>query len=274
MALDFLLSLMDKEGYGHPELAVVLGSGLGAAAPDLENALEVTFGEIPAWPQDDVKGHEGLLRYGYWRGMPLLVQLGRLHYYQGLNMDEVTLPVRCMAELGVKAAFMSNAAGALNPIYVKGQFMLVRDHINLMGENPLRGVKDGEGQPAFLDISTLYEESAGDLLVERARLSGWEMDEGILVAVSGPSYETGAELRFMRLIGEDAVSMSLVPETLVAHFLGISVTAVSIITNIWDLRRPQPISHDEVVDIALRASPVLKEVIEAWLEQYASRDGG
>lgn len=213
-----------------------------------------------------MEGHEGILRYGRWSGTPVLIQLGRLHYYQGLDMNEVTLPVRLMAGLGVRAAFMSNAAGALNPMYDRGQLMMIRDHINLMGVNPLRGMRDSSGQPAFLDVSDLYDEKAGDLLMERARLSAWPMEEGALVAVPGPSYETGAELRFMRLIGGDAVSMSLVPEALVAHYLGISVTAVSVLTNVWDLRRPQPISHQEVLSTAQKTAPVLKEVITTWLE--------
>ena len=265
-ALDFLLSRIEQEGHPRPELAVVLGSGLSTAAPDLTPGFELAFGQVPTWPQDEVAGHEGILRFGGWGGTPVLLQLGRLHYYQGLDMGEVTLPVRLMAGIGVKAVFMCNAAGALNPMYDKGQLMLVRDHINLMGVNPLRGVRGPGGQPAFLDVSGLYDEKAGDLLMERARLSAWPMEEGGLVAVSGPSYETGAELRFMRLIGGDAVSMSLVPEALIAHHLGISVTAVSVLANIWDLRRPQSISHQEVLVTATDASPALKEVIEAWLE--------
>lgn len=265
-ALDYLLSRIEQEGHPRPELAVILGSGQSAAAPDLTADFELAFSEIPDWPQGKVEGHEDILRYGRWSGTPVLIQLGRLHYYQGLDMSEVTLPVRLIAGLGVRAAFMSNAAGALNPIYDKGHLMLIRDHINLMGVNPLRGVRDPSGQPAFLDVCDLYDEKAGDQLMERARLSAWPMEEGALVAVSGPSYETGAELRFMRLIGGDAVSMSLVPEALVAHYMGISVTAVSVLTNVWDLRRPQPISHQEVLNIAEKTTPVLKEVITAWLE--------
>ena len=265
-ALDFILSYMEQEGHPGPELAVILGSGLSAAAPDLTPGFELAFSQVPTWPRGEVAGHEGVLRCGRWRGTPVLIQLGRLHYYQGLDMGEVTMPIRLMAGLGVRAAFMCNAAGALNPMYDIGQLMLIRDHINLMGANPLRGVRDAGGQPAFLDVSELYDERVGDLLLEGARLSAWPMEEGALVAVSGPSYETGAELRFMRLIGGDAVSMSLVPEALVAHHLGISVTAVSVLTNVWDLRRPRPISHQEVLSIAEKTAPVLKEIITAWME--------
>jgi purine-nucleoside phosphorylase len=264
-----LLERLQKKGLPEPRLAVVLGSGLGGACPDLEGVLEVSCAEVPGWPAGGVPGHEGKLRFGSRGGVGLAVQMGRLHYYEGLEMEEVTFPVRLLAALGVRSIFMSNAAGALNPAYDRGVLMLVRDHINLMGVNPLRGVRNAEGEPAFLDLSNLYDMETGDRLMERAQLSRWPLAEGVLVAVSGPSYETGAELRFMRLVGGDAVSMSLVPETLVAHFLGMSVTAVSVITNIWDLRRPHAISHHDVLKTAGEASTVLKEVVTAWVDLLA-----
>ena len=264
-ARDFLLARLRKAGHSEPRLAVVLGSGLGKAAPDLEGVLELPCGEVTGWPECGVPGHAGILRFGGFGGTEVLVQLGRLHYYEGLDMGEVTFPARLMAGLGVKRAFMSNAAGALNPVYERGQLMLVRDHINLMGVNPLRGMRYPGGDPAFLDLSNLYDEKAGNALMERSQVEGWPLGEGVLVAVSGPTYETGAELRFMRLVGGDAVSMSLVPEALVAHLLGVSVTAVSVITNVWDLRRPHAVSHQEVLRTAGEASPVLKEIITAWL---------
>lgn len=197
-------------------------------------------------------------------------QLGRLHYYEGLDMGEVTFPVRIAAALGVRAIFLGNAAGALNPVFEQGCLMLVRDHINLMGANPLRGERDERGHSVFLDVSSLYEKATGDKLMERSKAAGWPMAEGVLVAVSGPSYETGAELRFMRLVGGDAVSMSLVPEALVAHLNGIEVSGLSVITNIWDLRRPRPISHLEVLETAQQAAPVLREVVECWLDIQAA----
>lgn len=260
-----ILDRLREGGIAPPRVAVVLGSGLGGAAPDLEGALEVPCAEVPGWPEASVPGHEGVLRFGVFQGMGVLVQLGRLHYYEGLHMREVTFPVRLAAALGVEGFFMSNAAGALNPTFERGCLMLVRDHINLMGVNPLRGERDPSGDPVFLDLSSLYDEEAGDRLVEAARSAGWPLVEGALVAVSGPTYETGAELRFMRLVGGDAVSMSLVPEALTARMLGRAVTAVSAITNVWDMRRPQPISHAEVLAAAAAAVPVLREVVTTWL---------
>ena len=265
-AREYLHARLRDAGLPAPTAAVVLGSGLGSAAPDLDGAIEVSCSEIPGWPAGGVPGHKGVLRFGSRKGRGVLVQSGRLHYYEGLDMGEVTFPVRLMAELGAARTFFSNAAGALNPVYERGCLMLVRDHINLMGENPLRGARNDAGEPAFLDVSSLYDEAAGDSLMERSRSAGWPMEGGVLVAVSGPSYETGAELRYMRLMGGDAVSMSLVPEALVAHWLGIAVTAVSVITNTWDLRKPHAVSHDQVLHSASAAVPPLGEVICAWLD--------
>jgi purine-nucleoside phosphorylase len=264
-ATGYLLSLLDKAGIPTPQRAVVMGSGLREAAPSLDDVIEVACEKIPGWPAGGVPGHAGALNLGSFRGMTVLVQMGRLHYYEGLDLREVTFPVRVMAQLGVSEVFLSNAAGALNPVYERGCLMLVRDHINLMGANPLHGVRDASGNPAFLDVSSLYDEEAGDALMDKCRTSGWPLEEGVLVAVSGPNYETGAELRFLRLVGGDAVSMSLVPEALVAHYLRISVTAVSVITNVWDLRKPHATSHGEVLGTAAGAAPLLKEVIAAWL---------
>jgi purine-nucleoside phosphorylase len=207
-----------------------------------------------------------VLHCGTRKGAGVLVQQGRLHYYEDLDIGTVTFPMRVMAALGMKRVFMANAAGALNPVYERGYLMLVRDHINLMGVNPLRGVRDDSGCPAFLDVSSLYDEKAADALMEMSKASGWPMEGGVLVAVPGPSFETGAELRYLRLVGGDAVSMSMVPEALMAHYLGMPVSAVSVITNVWDMRRPQPISHQEVLDTAETAAPLLREVINAWLD--------
>jgi purine-nucleoside phosphorylase len=265
-ARDHIDSSLREAGLPAPGMGVILGSGLGDAAPALEGAVDVVCHEVPGWPPCGVPGHAGILRCGLYKGTVVLVQLGRPHYYEGLGMEEVTLPVRVMAALGIKKVFMANAAGALNPVYERGYMMLVRDHINLMGANPLRGMRDEDGNPAFLDVSSLYDVEVGDALMDRSKASGWPMEGGVLVAVSGPSYETGAELRYMRLVGGDAVSMSLVPEALMAHYLGLSLTAISVITNVWDLRMPNAVSHQEVLDTAAESTPLLKEVVSAWLD--------
>ena len=271
-ARDYIHARLLEAGLPAPALGVILGSGLGDAAPELEGAIEIPCRDVPGWPPCGVPGHAGLLRCGTYRGVGVLVQSGRPHYYEGLDMGEVTFPVRVMAASGTGKVFMANAAGALNPVYEKGYLMLVRDHINLMGENPLRGMRDEDGNPMFLDVSSLYDVVLGDALMERSKASGWPMEGGVLVAVCGPSYETGAELRYMRLVGGDAVSMSLVPEALMAHCLDLSVTAVSVVTNVWDLRMPRATSHQEVLDTAAGSTALLKDVISTWLDMSLARD--
>lgn len=269
-AARFLASLLEEKGFPFPVEAVVLGSGQGEAVPETERAVEASFDEIPGWPRAGVPGHAGTVILADWGGKGVLFQKGRLHYYEGLTMGEVAFPVRVLASLGVRRLLLCNAAGALNPAYEPGFLMLVRDHVNLMGVNPLRGVRDTAGAPAFVDLSDLYDAGCADFLLGRAQAEGWPLVEGVLVAVSGPSYETGAELRFLRLIGGDAVSMSMVPEALYARYLGMRVNGVSVITNTWDLRRPHPISHEEVLRTASAAAPLLRELIRSWLEYEAS----
>ncbi|MDI6874956.1 purine-nucleoside phosphorylase [Candidatus Solincola sp.] len=269
-AAGFLASVLEGERLPLPKKAVVLGSGQGEAVPAAARAVEVAFEEIPGWPRAGVPGHAGTVLLGEYGERGVLFQKGRLHYYEGLAMDEVAFPVRVMASLGVRRLLLCNAAGALNPAFERGFLMLVRDHVNLMGVNPLRGVRDAAGTPAFVDLSDLYDAGCGDFLLGKAQAEGWPLVEGVLVAVSGPSYETGAELRFLRLIGGDAVSMSLVPEALYARYLGMKVNGVSVITNTWDLRRPQPVSHEEVLRTASMSAPVLRSLIQSWLEYETS----
>jgi len=265
-AARFLASILEGEGLPLPTEAVVLGSGQGESVPETGQAVELAFEEIPGWPHAAVPGHAGTVLLGRYGERSVLFQKGRLHYYEGRSMEEVVFPVRVMAAVGVRSLLLCNAAGALNPAYERGFLMLVRDHVNLMGTNPLRGARYADGSPAFVDLSDLYDGGCGDFLLRRAQAEGWPLVEGVLVAVCGPSYETGAELRFLRLIGGDAVSMSLVPEALYARYLGMRVNGLSVITNTWDLRRPQPISHEEVLRTAAAAAPVLKKLIQAWLD--------
>ncbi|OFW56489.1 MAG: hypothetical protein A2W01_06110 [Candidatus Solincola sediminis] len=269
-AEEYLHSKLEEAELWNPRLGVILGSGLGGSSPQIENILEFNFNEIPGLPPCKVPGQEGVLRFGSYGVITVMLQLGRLHYYQGLDMEQVTLPVKLMEKLGVKRIFMINTAGGLNPAYSRGDFMLIRDHINLMGVNPLRGACDAEGNPAFQELSNLYDQEAEDDLMQRSAISGWPLTEGVLVGVSGPSYETAAELRFMRLVGGDAVSMSIIPEAIAARFLGISVTGLSVITNTWDLRMPHAVSHNEVLKTAEETAPILKEVITAWLDRSTS----
>lgn len=256
------------EGLPGPAWAVVLGSGMQAPSyldPGL-GFLEWGFEEDLHLPAPAVPGHAGSIRVGMLEGQPVLVQRGRIHYYECGDFNAVTFSLRIMRELGVEQVILTNAAGALNPVYEKGDLMLVRDHINLMGSNPLLALEPGEGE-RFLDLSDAYDEAAGDLSLAIARAQGTRMEEGVLVAVAGPCYETGAELRFLRLLGGDAVTMSTVPEAIFARWLGLRVTAVSCITNVWDMLKPHALGHADVLRAAEGAAPALERLIRSLVRQ-------
>jgi purine-nucleoside phosphorylase len=252
---------MREEKVTAPSWAIVLGSGLqGPAYLDPGSpVLDWDFAEIPHLPNPSVPGHRGSIQLGLIEEEGVLVQRGRIHYYECLDFNAVTFSLRLMQELGVERVILTNAAGALNPVFERGDLMLVRDHINLMGGNPLLS--------HFLDLSDAYDLSLGDLAISLSRTHGTRMEEGILVAVPGPCYETGAELRFFRLAGGDAVSMSVVPEVIFARWLGLRVMAISCITNVWDLRRPFALEHAEVLEAARETAPALEGLIRALIRE-------
>jgi purine-nucleoside phosphorylase len=267
-ATAFLRERMQEEGITRPAWAVVLGSGL-QEPPYLDPGspvLEWGFEEIPHQPGSSVPGHRGRLQAGFIEGQAVLVQRGRVHYYECLDFNAVTFYLRIMRALGVERVILTNAAGALNPVFERGDLMLVRDHINLMGSNPLLYFESGE-EANFLDLSDAYDEALGDLAISIARGQGARMEEGTLVAVTGPCYETGAELRFFRLVGGDAVSMSTVPEVIFARRLGLLVTAISCITNVWDLLRPHALGHAEVLETASATAPSLEGIIRGLIRE-------
>ncbi len=254
-------------GTPQPVWAVVLGSGLGEALPELEVAARIAMRDIPHLHAPRVPGQPGDFAFGLLDGTPCVVQRGRQHLYEGCGMDAVTFSVRVLVELGVSHLALTNAAGALNPVYETGDLMVIRDHINLMGANPLTGVRTEDGSPAFLDLSDAYDERLADLAMGVAKVEGMRVEEGVYVAVAGPSYETGAELRYMRVIGGDAVGMSTVPEVLAARLSGMRVLGISCITNTWDLRKPHPASHGQVLDTAGEAAPTLGLLLRRVIQQ-------
>lgn len=270
-AASFLREGMEREGLTGLGWGVVLGSGLQAPSylDPASPVLEWDFEEIPHLPGASVPGHRGSLQAGLIEGQAAMVQRGRIHYYECLDFNAVTFTLRIMRELGASSVILTNAAGALNPVYEKGDLMLVRDHINLMGGNPLLSLGPEEGE-RFLDLTGAYDEALGDLALSVARARGARMEGGTLVAVSGPCYETGAELRFMRLIGGDAVSMSTVPEVVMARRLGLRVTAFSCITNVWDMRMPQALAHDDVLETAEGAAPAVEGIVRALIREAAA----
>ncbi len=250
------------------EWAIILGSGLqDPLYLDVgSEGEEIEFRKVPHMPFPSVQGHRGTFQYGKIGHAEVMVQRGRVHYYENGSLEQVTFSLRVLRKLGVDKAVMANAAGALNPTYEKGYLMLVRDHINLLGDNPLIGGR-ADPQNRFVELSSAYDEEMGDLALSLAQMLGAKMVEGVLVCVSGPSYETGAELRFLRVIGGDAVTMSVVPEVIFARYLGMRVMAVSCITNVWDLRRPYPISHEEVLQTAQSQAPVLERIVRQVIEE-------
>jgi len=226
-ALEAAAAVAARLGAG-PEagaVGVILGSGLGGYADGLADAAAVPFEAIPHMARSTVPGHRGLLVRGRRAGRTLLCLVGRLHYYEGLGLDQVTFPVRLMAALGVRGLVITNASGGLAPAIRRGEFLLVTDHINLIGGSPLRGA------PTFADMSAVYDPAAGARVVEAAARAGVRLHRGVLVAVAGPQYETPAEVRMLRALGADAVTMSSVPEAIVARALGLRVVGLSLVTN-------------------------------------------
>jgi purine-nucleoside phosphorylase len=230
-----------------PKIAIVLGSGLGAFAEQLEGATAISFGEIPHFPQSTVPGHSGKLVIGKVAGVPVAVMQGRVHAYEGYSSEEVTFPVRVLGRMGVKTLVLTNAAGGINEGLKQGQLVLIADHINLSGRNPVAGLNDERLGPRFFDMSEAYSERLRGLAHEAARAMEFRLDEGVYLSVLGPSFETPAEIRAFRTMGADLVGMSTVQETIVARHMGIEVLGISCVTNMAAGIQKEPLSHEEVM---------------------------
>lgn len=222
--------MLKRETPLRPALAMILGSGFQHALARLEVAREIAYGQIPGFPTVGVTGHAGKLVIGHFDKVPVIVLKGRAHYYEGHEMERLTFPIRVMAEFGVRTVLLTNAAGAVNRKYKSGDFMVLTDHINLMGVNPLRGLVS-PGLPQFVDLTRVYDRRLIDLTKRCARVAKMRLYKGIYMAVCGPSYETPAEIRAFRQLGADAIGMSTVPEAIVARQCGLNVAALSCITN-------------------------------------------
>ena len=244
-----------------PRVAVVLGSGLGGVAETLQDGVEIPYSEIPHFVSSTVQGHDGKLLIGSIGGVDVALMKGRVHFYEGYSMDEVTLPIRVFNLLGITSLILTNAAGGAAPHLAPGSLMAITDHINLMGDNPLRGPNDERFGPRFPDLTAAYTPS----YLEAAHAVAREIDvvlfEGVYMALRGPSYETPAEIRMMRKLGADAVGMSTVPEVIVARHCGMKVLAVSCITNIAAGMSSAQIDHSEVMVVGERAGKQLSELI-------------
>jgi len=259
------------ENHLRPEgaLGVILGTGLGGFADELQVEKELAYSEIPHFPQSTVEGHDGKLIYGTLEGQAILAMKGRFHYYEGYDMTEVVYPIRVMHALGIRDLLLSNASGGVNPAFKVGDIMLLRDHINLFPSNPLIGPNDDSLGPRFPDMSEPYEHEIRDALKASAKKEGIEVHEGVYAGVSGPCFETPAEYRYLRIIGADAVGMSTVPECIAAKHLGMRVAALSVITDLGIEGHVESVTHEEVQLAAQAAEPKVARVVRRFLSEFS-----
>jgi purine-nucleoside phosphorylase len=269
-AAEFIRSKYDKE----IKIALVLGSGLGAFADDLENAVRIPYEEIPHFARSTVEGHAGQLVLGEVGGVSVAVQQGRFHYYEGYEMSQVIFPMRVFGLLGIKPIILTNAAGSVRTSMKPGNLMLIRDHINLMGVNPLRGANDERFGPRFPDMTEVYDKDLQNIAYDEATAIAAERFEkgfdkeltyfmwrGVYCALSGPTYETPAEIRMFRLLGANAVGMSTVPEAVAARHQGMKVLGISCLTNMAAGMSGGVINHEEVMETGARVAEVFKELL-------------
>jgi purine-nucleoside phosphorylase len=250
-----------------PEVAIVLGTGLGGLAAHIEKTASCEYGTLPHFPVPTVATHEGTLVFGRLSGKNVVAMQGRFHYYEGYSMQQITFPVRVVRALGAETLIVSNAAGGLNPQFRAGDMMLITDHINLMGDNPLIGPNDDELGPRYPDMSEPYSRKLVDLAETIAVEQAQKVQRGVYVAVSGPNLETAAEYRFLRYIGADAVGMSTVPEVIVAVHAGLKVFGVSAITDECLPDALKPADIDEIVRIAADIEPRLTRLVSELVGQ-------
>jgi len=257
-----------------PRVGVVLGSGLGGFASRLTDCVDIPYEAIPHWPVSTAEGHAGRLILGRLRELPVAVMAGRAHLYEGYRPDQVVFGVRVLGRLGVRALVLTNAAGGINPAFQRGLLVLISDHINLQGANPLVGPNEESLGPRFPDMTEAYSARLRQIARETAAELGIPVAEGVYAAMLGPSYETPAEIRFLRTIGADLVGMSTVPEVIAARHMGLSVLAISCVTNMAAGLAPGPLSHREVLETGEMVRDRLSRLLEALLPRVAAEVAG
>jgi len=257
--------IKNKIGDFVPEIGIILGTGLGALVNEIEIQHKLMYSNIPNFPISTLEFHSGRLIFGMLKGKRVVAMQGRLHYYEGYNMQQITFPVRVMKMLGIEKIFVSNASGSLNPEFKTGDLMIIEDHINLQTDNPLRGRNFDDLGPRFPDMSQPYNKELIKKGMEIAAKNNIRCHKGVYVSVSGPNLETKAEYRYLRIIGGDAVGMSTVPEIIVANHMGLPVFAISVLTDEGFLDELQPVSVEDIINVAEIAEPkmttILKELI-------------
>ncbi|EUJ32909.1 purine nucleoside phosphorylase [Listeria floridensis FSL S10-1187] len=238
-----------KESYGGmPKIGLILGSGLGVLADEIKNPIKLSYEDVPHFPVSTVSGHAGQFVFGELEQKEVVAMQGRFHFYEGYSMQDVTFPIRVMKQLGVETLIVTNAAGGVNELFHAGDLMLISDHINFTGNNPLIGKNEDTFGPRFPDMSEAYNLELREMARKIAQDLEIEICEGVYAGFSGPTYETPAEIRMMRTLGADAVGMSTVPEVIVANHAGMRVLGISCITNMAAGILDQPLSHDEVIE--------------------------
>jgi len=251
-----------------PQTAIILGTGLGRLAAEIEVIEAFPYQDIPNFPVSTVEGHHGRLIFGRLGGKEVMALEGRFHYYEGYSMKEVTFPIRVMYELGIKTLFVSNASGGMNPEFEIGDIMLITDHINFMPEHPLHGPNFPTG-PRFPDMSEAYDKELLNLARTIAKEKGIKTVEGVYIATQGPTFETPAEYKMYRILGGDAVGMSTVPEVIVAHHCGIRTFGISIITDLGVEGKIVEVSHEEVQKAANAVQPLMAEIFREMIKRMA-----
>ncbi|MEM7784408.1 MAG: purine-nucleoside phosphorylase [Planctomycetota bacterium] len=275
--LDLFDKIQDAVGFiaskwsGTPKAGIILGTGLGSLVENMDVEASIEYGDIPHFPRSTATSHKGRLVCGKLNGLPVIAMEGRLHMYEGYPLKEITLPVRVMKAMGADLLVCSNAVGGLNPYYKKGDVMLIEDHINLMGDNPLIGINDDRLGPRFPDMCEPYSQELIDRALKIARAEDIVAHKGVLVAVAGPNLETRAEYRFLRLIGSDVVGMSTIPEVIVAVHAGMRIVGFSIITDLCFPDALEPANVEEIIQVANDAEPKLTKLVMGVLAEEANR---
>jgi purine-nucleoside phosphorylase len=255
---------------GVPKIAIVLGSGLGDFANDLKDSVAIPYAEIPHFPQSTAIGHAGQMVVGKLGNLTIAAMQGRVHQYEGYNVKQAAFPVRVFARLGLQAVILTNAAGGINATYGQGALVLLNDHINLQGTNPLSGPNDERFGLRFTDLTEAYDREFRQLALDEAKRLNIPLHQGVYAALAGPSYETPAEIRYLRTIGADLVGMSTVPEVIVARHMGIRVLAISCVTNMAAGLSGEIINHVEVLETGQRVRGIFLSLLTAVMPRIAS----
>lgn len=261
--------IQQRGGKAAPRVGIILGSGLGSFADDFQDRVVIPYSEIPNFPSSSVPGHAGRLVLGTLGGEPVVAMQGRVHYYEGYEPWQVAFPARVLCLLGIKTLVVTNAAGTVNMSFRPGNLMAISDHLNLAGWNALRGHNDDRLGPRFPDMSTAYHPALLELLASIAKRQGVDLKRGVYAILSGPSYETPAEIRALRTLGADAVGMSTVPEVVAASHMGVKVAGISCITNLAAGIGDKPLSHEEVAETANQVREVFARLLAEFLPAAA-----